>query len=67
LPIELGWPPSLVSCITPVFRPSYAWMKEVGNARQLKLRAITLWAFDHVNLYGLALAVSRARHAFYIK
>ncbi|MGC9999471.1 MAG: hypothetical protein ABSE21_05190, partial [Bryobacteraceae bacterium] len=67
LPIELGWPPSLVSCITPVFRPSYAWMKEVGNARQLKLRAITLWAFDHVNLYGLALSVSRARHAFYIK
>jgi hypothetical protein len=67
LPIELGWPPSLVSCITPVFRPSYAWMKEVGNARQLQFRAITLWAFDHVNLYGLALSIGRARHAFYIK
>jgi hypothetical protein len=56
-----------VSCITPVFRPSYAWMKEVGNARQLQFRAITLWAFDHVNLYGLALSIGRARHAFYIK
>ena len=67
LPIDLGWPPSLVSCITPVFRPSYAWAKEVGNARQLRFRAVTLWAFDHVNLYGLELAKPRSRRAFYIK
>jgi hypothetical protein len=67
LPIDLGWPPSLVSCITPVFRPSYAWMKEVWNARQLKFRTITLWAFDHVNLYGLELAKARSKRSFFIK
>jgi hypothetical protein len=67
LPIQLGWPPSLVSCITPVFEPSYAWMKEVWNARDLQFRAVTLWAFDHVNLYGLALLEGRPRRGFFIK
>ena len=67
LPIQLGWPPSLVSCITPVFEPSYAWMKEVWNAHQLQFRAITLWAFDHFNLYGLELLQGRSKRGFFIK
>ncbi len=53
LPASLGWPLSQVSCITPVFRPGYAWMKEVAMAREQRYRAITLWAFDQVNLFGL--------------
>jgi len=53
LPVSLGWPPALVSCITPVFRPGYAWAKEAATAREQKFRAVTLWAFDQVNLFGL--------------
>lgn len=53
LPATLGWPMSQVSCITPVFRPGYAWMKEVATAREQHYRSITLWAFDQVNLFGL--------------
>jgi len=67
LPIQLGWPPSLVSCITPVFEPSYAWMKEVWNARHLQFRAVTLWAFDHVNLYGLEFSQEPAKRGFFIE
>ncbi|MDR3718338.1 MAG: hypothetical protein P4K98_06015, partial [Bryobacteraceae bacterium] len=53
LPASLGWPMNAVSCMTPVFRPGYAWMKEVRTAREQDYHAITLWAFDHVNLFGL--------------
>ncbi len=53
LPASLGWPLNRVSCITPIFRPGYAWMKEVAMAREQHYRAITLWAFDQVNLFGL--------------
>ena len=53
LPASLGWPLDRVSCITPVFRPGYAWTKEVAMARERHYRAITLWAFDQVNLFGL--------------
>ena len=55
LPASLGWPADRVSCITPIFRPGYAWPKEVATAREQHYRAITLWAFDHVNMFGLDL------------
>jgi hypothetical protein len=55
LPASLGWPMNCVSCITPVFRPGYAWMKEVSSACEQNYHAVTLWAFDHVNLFGLDL------------
>jgi hypothetical protein len=63
LPGVLGWPMERVSCITPVFRPGYAWMKEVATARELQYRAITLWAFDHVNLFGLDVVTPGGRHS----
>jgi hypothetical protein len=64
LPLQLGWPMNLVSCITPVFAPGYAWPKEVASARALLYRAITLWAFDHVNLYGLDVTPPNAKRSF---
>jgi hypothetical protein len=66
LPAELGWPLNLVSCITPVFRPGYAWMKEVQTAREQNYRAVTLWAFDHVNLFGLDVLAKGDRWGLYI-
>jgi hypothetical protein len=66
LPLELGWPANLVSSVTPVYRPGYAWVQEVLKARELRLRAITLWAFDHVNLFGLDVRVPNARLSYYV-
>jgi hypothetical protein len=66
LPAALGWPLDRVSCITPVFRPGYAWMKEVTSARDRHYRAITLWAFDHVNLFGLDVLTPGARYSMFL-
>jgi phage tail sheath gpL-like len=66
LPATLGWPPDRVSCITPVFRPGYAWMKEVASAREQHYRAITLWAFDHVNLFGLDTLAPGGKQSMFI-
>jgi hypothetical protein len=66
LPAALGWPLDRVSCVTPVFRPGYAWMKEVTSAREQHYRAITLWAFDHVNLFGLDVVAPGDKHSMLI-
>jgi phage tail sheath gpL-like len=66
LPADLGWPMNVVSCITPVFRPGYAFMKEVATAREQNYHAITLWAFDHVNLFGLSAVAKGDSWGFYI-
>ncbi len=66
LPAALGWPMDRVSCITPVFRPSYAWRNEADSARERGYRAVTLWAFDHVNLYGLEVVPRGARHSQFL-
>ena len=66
LPATLGWPPDRVSCITPVFRPGYAWMKEVSTAREQHYRAVTLWAFDHVNLFGLDVVAPGSKFSMFI-
>jgi hypothetical protein len=66
LPASLGWPMNRVSCITPVFRPGYAWMKEVTSAYEQNYHAVTLWAFDHVNLFGLDLLAPGGRMSMFI-
>ncbi len=63
LPIELGWPPGAVRAMIPVFRGSSPWFREVAFAKSLKMDCTSLWAFDHVCLYGInlsALGVGRA-------
>ena len=35
-----------------VFRGGYAWEKGVQYARELDMSGVSLWAFDHVCLYG---------------
>ncbi|MGC4054591.1 MAG: hypothetical protein QM757_36395 [Paludibaculum sp.] len=63
LPIELGWPAGAVRAMIPVFRGSYPWFREVAYAKDLGMDCTSLWAFDHVCLYGLslsALGVGRA-------
>ena len=67
LPLDLGWPVAQASCMTPVFRASYPWMKELVNARELGLRAVALWAFDHVNLFGLELAAKGAKRGLILR
>jgi phage tail sheath gpL-like len=66
LPASLGWPMNHVSCITPVFRPGYAWMKEVSSAYEQNYHAVTLWAFDHVNLFGLDLLAPGGKMSMFI-
>jgi hypothetical protein len=67
LPAALGWPMGQVSCITPVFRPGYAWLKEVATACEQNYHAVTLWAFDHVNLFGLDLVAPGSRMSMFIR
>ncbi len=35
-----------------LFRGGAPWRKEAAYARQLGLGAVSLWAFDHVCIYG---------------
>jgi hypothetical protein len=35
-----------------VFRGGYPWSREVDYAKDLGLEGVSLWAFDHVCLYG---------------
>jgi hypothetical protein len=66
LPITLGWPANLVSNISAAFQPGYAYLKEVAGARELGFRGITMWAFDHVNLYGLSVLPGGQKRGFYM-
>ncbi|MBI4890156.1 MAG: hypothetical protein HY821_05985, partial [Acidobacteria bacterium] len=52
-PLLLGWPATAVRAMIAVFRGGYPWGREVERARELGMSAISLWAFDHVCLYGL--------------
>jgi hypothetical protein len=51
-PIEVGWPPSKVRHLIPIFRPGYAWEKELGMALASGIQVVNLWAYDHVCIYG---------------
>ena len=54
LPIDLGWPKESLRHLVPVFRPGYAWEKEVTFALQAGIPVVNLWAWDHICIYGLA-------------
>lgn len=64
LPIELGWPPGAVRAMIPVFRGSYPWFREVDFAKDLGMDCTSLWAFDHVCLYGLSLSARGVGRAY---
>ena len=55
-PLELGWPPSSVRAILPIFRGGYPWWRELRYALDLNFEAINLWAFDHIGIYGVPLS-----------
>lgn len=51
----LDWPRDSIRAMIAVFRGGAPWRKETGLARQLGYGAVSLWAFDHVCIYGLCL------------
>ncbi len=48
----LDWPRPAVRAMIALFRGGAPWRKEAAIARQLGLGAVSLWAFDHVCIYG---------------
>ncbi len=54
-PLTLGWPAESVRAMIAIFRGGYPWMREIERAQELGMRAVSLWAFDHVCLFGLEL------------
>ncbi len=53
--LGLSWPKDSLRHLLPVFRPGYPWEKECLAALGEGFSAATLWAFDHVSLFGLPL------------
>ncbi len=51
--LSLAWPRENLRHLLPVFQPGYAWQKECLAALGEGISAVTLWAFDHVCLFGL--------------
>ena len=60
----LGWPAPKLRMMTPVFRAGYPFEKEIAHAFDLGFGAVSLWAFDHVCIYGLELGRAEGRSAF---
>lgn len=52
-PLLLGWTADSVRAMIGVFRGGYPWRREVDYAKELGMANVSLWAFDHVCLYGL--------------
>jgi hypothetical protein len=48
----LDWPRPSIRAMIAVFRGGAPWRKEATLARQLGYGAVSLWAFDHVCIYG---------------
>lgn len=62
LPLQLGWEASSVRHLVPIFRPGYAWQKEVDMALAKGIPVVNLWAWDHICLYNLpVVAPSKGR------
>lgn len=51
-PLTLGWPRDSVRHLAAIFKSGYEWEREVRWAVGLGLDAVTLWAFDHICLFG---------------
>jgi hypothetical protein len=58
LPLELGWPAASVRHLVPIFRPGYAWQKEVEMALAKGIQVVNLWAWDHICLHNLPVGES---------
>jgi hypothetical protein len=48
----LQWPRSSIRAMIALFRGGAPWRKEAAIARQLGYGGVSLWAFDHVCIYG---------------
>ena len=65
-PLEhLDWPRDSLRYLAPIFRPGYPWEREYHAAKGLGYAAVTLWAFDHVSIYGLTLRPPPARAKYF--
>jgi hypothetical protein len=42
----------------PIFRPGYAWQKEVEMALAKGIQVVNLWAWDHICLHNLPVGES---------
>lgn len=62
-PLTLGWPADSVRAMIGVFRGGYPWRREVDHARELGMANVSLWAFDHVCLFGLEMEQAGAGRA----
>ena len=51
--VSLDWPKDSLRHLVPVFQPGYAWRKECRTALGEGVPAVTLWAFDHICLFGI--------------
>jgi hypothetical protein len=51
--VSLNWPKDSLRHLLPVFQPGYAWRKECQTALGEGVPAVTLWAFDHICLFGI--------------
>jgi len=51
----LSWPRASLRAMVPVFRGGYPWHKELRYALDLGYGSVSLWAFDHICLYGIRL------------
>lgn len=49
---SLDWPRPSIRAMIAVFRGGSPWQHEVVHARELGFGGVSLWAFDHVCLYG---------------
>ena len=52
---SLDWPKDSLRHLLPLFRAGYPWERECLAALGEGFSAVTLWAFDHVCLFGLPL------------
>lgn len=64
LPMKLGWPADSVRHLTPIFRPGYAWQKEVDISLGKGLPVVNLWAWDHICLHGLPVGEQNRSRSF---
>ncbi|MEJ5369984.1 MAG: hypothetical protein WHT08_16855 [Bryobacteraceae bacterium] len=60
----LDWPRQAVRAMIALFRGGAPWRKETAMARQLGFGGVSLWAFDHVCIFGWNLWETGSGKAF---
>jgi len=63
-PLSLGWPADSVRAMIGVFRGGYPWWKEVQYAQELQMSGVSVWAMDHVCLFGWEMGEQGTGRAF---